>query len=340
MSPSRRAFLTGTAAAALLAACARDGEPTAAAPAVPGFPLSVTHVYGETVIPAPPQRVVSAGFSEQDAILACGVVPVGIREWFGRQPSATFPWAQPALRGATPEVLGVNGTLQPERIAALRPDVILAPLGGITAEEYAVLSRIAPTVAHAPDVPEYGTPWAELTRSVGRILGRTAEAEAAVARVQGQLSAVRAAHPEFAGRSGVAAWDFGTRVGAYGPTQDPRGRLIGELGFTYPTALAELFAQDAQFFGEVSRERLTLLDADVVVWVVYREPGQQGVAGIETDPAYRALRVGREGRHVFLRDTDEVGAAFSFASVLSLPVVLDRLVPRIAAALDGDPATT
>lgn len=235
-------------------------------------------------------------------------------------------------------MIGLGEGLEFEKIAALRPDLVLAPLGGILEADYPILSGIAPTVAHAADVPEYGTPWQEVTRTVGRVLGRTERAEAAVAVTERQFAQTVAAHPEFAGRTAIAAYDFGTTVGVYGSPQDPRGRFLTDLGFTVPPALARL-VENAQFFGEISREQRSLLDADVVVWVVYRETGQEGVAGIETDPVYRSLRVSREGRDIFLRDDDTVVAAFSFSSVLSLPVVLDGLVPRIAAALDGDPAT-
>ncbi len=36
---------------------------------------------------------------------------------------------------------------------------------------------------------------------------------------------------------------------------------------------------------------------------------------------------------------DPLGGATSFVSVLSLPFLIDELVPRLAAAVDGDPAT-
>lgn len=334
---SRRRFLAGAAAVGLLTSCSSDtGRPTTTSGG--GFPLMVEHAFGSTVIPAEPQRVVTVGYSEQDTVLALGVIPVGIREWFGKQPSATYEWARDELGDATPEVLGLGDGLEFERIAALRPDLILAPLGGIGEADYPTLSRIAPTVAHPADVPEYGTPWPELTRSVGRMLGQPDRAEAAVAAVQAQFAEVRAAHPEFVGRTAIAAYDFGTTLGVYGSTQDPRGRFLVDLGFTFPPALADLF-QAAEFFGEISREQLALLEADVIVWVVYREAGQEGLAGIAADPVYQTLRVSREGRHVFLDDNETFNAAFSFSSVLSLPVVLDGLVPRIAAAIDGNPHT-
>src|SRR5690606_23253679 len=57
---------------------------------------------------------------------------------------------------------------------------------------------------------------------------------------------------------------------------------------------------------------------------------------------YQALPVHTEGREVLLSSYDElaIGGATSFVSVLSLPYLLDNLVPMLVAALDGDPATT
>jgi len=42
---------------------------------------------------------------------------------------------------------------------------------------------------------------------------------------------------------------------------------------------------------------------------------------------------------VFLNENDTLGKAFSFVTPLSIPYLLDGLVPQLAAAVDGDPAT-
>lgn len=42
---------------------------------------------------------------------------------------------------------------------------------------------------------------------------------------------------------------------------------------------------------------------------------------------------------MFVGSSGVLGGMLSFSSVLSMPVVLDQLVPRLAAAVDGDPAT-
>ncbi len=47
----------------------------------------------------------------------------------------------------------------------------------------------------------------------------------------------------------------------------------------------------------------------------------------------------KQGRDVFLAQDDLLQAAYGVNTLLSLPTVLDQLVPRLAAAVDGDPAT-
>src|SRR5262245_5354376 len=52
------------------------------------FPVTITHKYGQTTIDATPARVISVGFVDQDTILALGVTPVAVRDWYGDQPYA------------------------------------------------------------------------------------------------------------------------------------------------------------------------------------------------------------------------------------------------------------
>ena len=64
--------------------------------------MTITHVFGETTIPEPPKRVVSAGFTGQDDLLALGVVPVAVTNWFGDQPFGVWPWALSKLGTPNP----------------------------------------------------------------------------------------------------------------------------------------------------------------------------------------------------------------------------------------------
>ena len=139
-------------AAALVAAL------TIGTAAAQDFPVTVTHEFGETTIPAKPERIVSVGLHEQDFLYALGIAPVGVHEWWGDYPYATWPWAEAAREavGATPEVL-MGFEINIEWVAAQRPDLIVASYyGDLSQETYDLLSQIAPTITAPPGYPSLG----------------------------------------------------------------------------------------------------------------------------------------------------------------------------------------
>ena len=328
------------AGALALGACGGDDGGTAAADSPPtedrseAFPVTIEHTYGETTIEAPPERIVTVGLTEQDALLALGIVPVGTTEWFGEHPGAVWPWATDeldALDAETPVVVGDGTAVNYEMVAAQRPDLILAVYAGLTPDDYDKLAAIAPTVAQPDAYVEYGVPWEELTRTVGAAVGLPDEADALVAEVEAEFAAVVADHPEFDGASSVMATPYeGTFV--YGP-EDARGRFLTALGFELPPDLVEVTGEE--YGGNVSAERADLLDVDAIVWLD-AEDGDGPLGG----PLYETFAVHQEAREVFLDSFDDpLGGATSFVSVLSLPYLLEGLVPMLSAAVDGDPAT-
>ncbi len=296
------------------------------------FPVTVTHKFGETVIDAEPVRVVSLGYSDHDSILAVGVTPIAARFWFGDDTNVVGPWAEPFLTGDAPEVLNFL-ELDFEAITALRPDLIIAVYSGITETDYALLSQIAPTVAQSGDYIDYGMPWAETTLLIGQALGRTAEAEAAVAAVEQLYDDAQAAHPEFVGATGIVAAGSADGSVALFAGDDPRTQVMTALGFVIPDEIMALFGDS--FYLPISPEQVNLLaDLDVVVWtqVDYASP-----EAIRNNPLYQQTQNFQEGRFVISQgDTD---TAYNWATVLSLPATLDVLIPHIAAAIDGDPDT-
>ena len=85
-------------------------------------PATVTHEYGETTLEQAPERVVSLGYTDQDAILALGTVPVAIREFTGNQLLGDLAVGRGRLKGEQPEVLPAD-EVAPEAVAALEPDL-------------------------------------------------------------------------------------------------------------------------------------------------------------------------------------------------------------------------
>jgi iron complex transport system substrate-binding protein len=315
-----RRLLIGFAAAVLVAGCASGAAPEAAAPAT----ITVPHKFGETMVPAQPQRVVSLGYTEQDAILAFGVVPVAVRYAFGSRDDAIFPWANATAGDARPEILP-REEIDFEKIAALRPDLIMAVTAGLDQQQYDTLSRIAPTVVQPAEYVDFGTPWQVQTRVTGQALGQPERAEELVAQVEARFAEVKAAHPELAGRTLALSGPMYEGAYPFHATDDTRTRFFGALGMVVPPEL-DAAAGDS-FYGTVSRENASMLNADVLIW---QAGSPQERAEIETDPILAALPVVREGRALFMDGTDY--DALQFSSALSLPYLLDQFVPRLAAA--------
>jgi len=295
------------------------------------FPVTIEHRFGSTTLESAPQRVVSIGLIEQDALLALGTVPVATREWYGERPGAIFEWAEPLLGDAElPQRMAYE--LDFELIAALEPDVIIGLYSGTTQEEYGILSKIAPTVAQPEEYVDWGIPWQELTVAVGQILGKQAAAEQLVGKVEQSFGTAQQEHPEFVGATGAVASPFGLPENYYVySSQDGRGRLMERLGFDVPEIVDELAGEE--YGATISIEQLDIIaDLDVLVWVA----GEDALADIQL---YQSLPVVQEGRVLYFGEDSPVYDAMNFSTVLSLPFALERLVPALAAAIDGDPST-
>lgn len=322
---------TSTAVSTTVATSTTAAAPNTNTPADGQFPATIEHAYGSTTIESQPERVLSVGFNEHDFVLALGVVPVGLREWYGEQPNGVWPWAQKLLAGAEPEVLS-SGDLNFEQIAALQPDVIVGVWSGMTEEDYALLSKIAPTVSHGPGHDQYGTPWQEQTRMIGAAIGRAGTAEEVVERVEGVIATTAAAHPEWQGKTAAVGFYYEGKPGVYRPT-DPRSRLLTDLGFTVPEKFAEV--PDGAFSWSTSPEDLSALELDALVWV-----GTSDMNAKEFDealPTRKNLQLVKEGREIFTNEL--LISAFSHSSPLSLVAAVEQLTPQLVAALDGDPST-
>jgi iron complex transport system substrate-binding protein len=337
---SRRTFggVAAAAALALVAACASSDAdtttPEAGASAEAAFPVSLENKYGTTEITKAPERVVVVGLTEQDSLLALGVVPVATTKWFADNPGEIFPWAKDKLGSSpVPQTLTNTDGIQFEKVAALKPDLIVGMYSGLTKEDYATLSKIAPTIAQSKGTNDFGAAWDDVTLTLGKAVGKPAEAEKVVADLNARFADVIARNPGFKGATGLMAMNYeGSFV--YGP-QDPRSRLLTSLGFTLPDDLAEVTGD--QFGVNISKERTDLLDTDVLVWLV--TDYDKDKKAVQDNPLYAALDVKKEGRDVFLADGEPLYEATSFNSVLSIPFLLDKLVPELAQAIDGDPAT-
>ena len=316
------AVTAGLLAATTATACASSEDdaaaPAASGPAAAAFPVSIAHKFGSTTIEKQPKRVVTVGWNDQDPVLALGVVPVSTREWFTEYPN--YPWVKEALGGKP--ITTFSAELNFEAIIKQQPDLILAIYETINKETYDKLSQIAPTVIQSADYADEQTPWDVQTLTTGKALGKSAEAQALVAKVNAKIDEARAANPQFAGKTLVV--DFGPEKGQHWliPAKDPRRALFDALGFA-----AQKESED------VSEERLDLLDRDVLF--VNGATKKDMLAS----PAFNRLKVATEDRTLYTSFSTPLGGALAYSGPNALLYALDVLVPQLKNATDGDAAT-
>jgi len=328
---SRRGLLTGAlgaAAAGLLAACGDDDSgdtPAGGASTAMGgqFPATVTHQFGTTTVDEAPVAVVSLGWADADALLALGVVPVGILDWFQAWPVGVGPWAQPKLNGAKPTVLK-GPEINFDAVAALRPDLVTFTKSDNVKATWDQLEKLAPTLSGPKGTQPYGTTLKDQTVMIAEALGRKAEGEKLVADNDKALAGAKAANPDFAGKSVVVAAAFGGQYGAY-TRGDGRVQFMEAIGFQNSAKIEALKPQN--FYAEISKERVALLDADLTV--VF---GIGAGAELKKDTVLNSIPSAKAGRLLIIDDADLVNA-FSTNSVLSTPYTLEKFVPMVKDAL-------
>lgn len=321
----------------LLAGCGSDSAdeksddaPTAAAGA---FPVTVEHAFGSTKIAKAPRRVVSVGYTDDQDILALGIKPVGMVDQYpnpaGKSPDVNtqWPWAKDKWGDARPEVIMNNGDTGPnyEKIASLRPDLIVAVYSEIDQAAYDKLSKIAPTVARTKGEKEpFSAPWQDNAVHIAKALGKEAEGKKMVQGIQDKLDAAKKAHPEFANQKAVALSWYKDSVAAFTST-DVRGRLVTGSGFGYQTEIDKIAG--GNFSTQLSPERIDLIDVDRIFVI----NDKADTDALKKFKLFANLPAVKKGNVSYLLDSEgpAVGAAMSQGTLLSMPYAIDELVKSV-----------
>ncbi|TDH39309.1 iron-siderophore ABC transporter substrate-binding protein [Pseudohoeflea suaedae] len=331
--PRLSRFLAPVLTGLLLALSASRG---AQAEGMDAYPLTITHAFGTTTINSKPERVATVAWANHEVPLALGVVPVGMaRANFGDDDGdGILPWNRERLDelgGATPVLFDEGDGIDFEAVAATRPDVILAAYSGLSRSDYETLSRIAPVVAF-PEAP-WSTDWRATIRldSVG--MGMAAEGEALIARIEGEIAAEVAKHPQLAGKSAMFVTHLDTTdlstVNFY-TTHDARVRFFGDLGLVVPKSVAEA-SDEGRFAGSTSAERIDAFD-DVDILVTYG--GAELMAAMKANPLFAHMPAVSNDAVVLLGN-NALGTAAN-PTPLSISWVLGDYVAELAGAAGKD----
>ncbi|MDT5199349.1 MAG: iron complex transport system substrate-binding protein [Mycobacterium sp.] len=317
---NRRRFLRAGAAAGLLvlatpAACSSQKPP----PATGGGPVTITHVFGETTIPEPPKRVVSAGFTGQDDLLALGVVPVAVTNWFGDQPFGVWPWAQPKLGNTKPVVLNLDNGIQVQRIATLKPDLIVATDAGLDQDTYQKLTAIAPTLPQS-DGDAFFEPWKDQATAIGQAVFQLGQIKSLVNGVDKSFAAIADKYPQFKNKRAVLLQGKLHQDNVVATT-GWRTEFLTQMGLAIAESITSLAVDQQRAFIPRDKVKSVLGAADLLVWTTESDQDQ---AELVANPDVAALG----SRSVFT--TKDQAGAIAYASPLSYPLVADQLPALIA----------
>lgn len=333
------AFAAVTVAALSLAACAAapSGSDSAGGNASDGkaggaFPVTVEHVYGETTIESQPSKVATISWGSADAAVALGVVPVSIgKSTFGADADGYLPWLVEAVEKdgkQLPALHDETDGVPYEALSDLGVDLILGTNSGMSEQEYATLSKIAPTVAYLKT--PWGTPWRDGTRMVGEALGKPAEAEQLIADTEQLMADEMAKYPAVAGKTGMIIWvdakDPG-KVQVY-TANDTRVKYLEDLGLKTAPSIEKLSEGSAAFVETVSAEEADKLDADIALVFVQ---GGGDLSTLQNDPLLNKIPAVASGALVYM-DDDARLMAISSPTVLSIPWELPNYAKQLGEA--------
>lgn len=303
------------------------------------FPVTIEHALGTTTIEEEPTRVVAVGYAEADYPLSLGVVPVGADkiEYAGNE-NGSSDWFDDALAeidGAEqPTRFSTTDGVPVDEIVKLQPDLVTATQSGMTQEEYDKLTDAGIPVVAYPNAP-YNTTWQESLEMVGEALGRSDLADELKAETEQVIADTAAEFPQLAGKTFTFAGPNADPSSFYVYTSmDNRPRLLAELGMVN-SPLVEERSEPGQFLFNVSAERTAQLDADVFLTYATSEANVKELA---EDPLFQQIPAVADNRWYATVDlTEAIG--LSAPSPLSIPIGMERYIPKVAAAVDGEGST-
>ena len=341
MRVSRLLTLAGVALLAIpLTACSSGGGGSvgdAASATVSGeFPVTIEHAFGTTIVPERPERVATVAWANHEVPLALGVVPVGMSKatWGDDDGDGVLPWVEDQLDelGAqTPALFDETDGIDFEAVAATDPDVILAAYSGLTEEEYATLSKIAPVVAY-PEVA-WGTTVQQMIELNAAALGLADEGDELIGSLDGAVQTALAAHPKMQDTKFLFSYIDPANLSQIGfyTSHDTRPGFLADLGLPLPDAVVAESQQTDAFYAEISAEQADRL-ADVDVLVTYGDPEGNLVEQLQADPLMSQIPAVAAGRVVVLAESTPLAASAN-PSPLSIQWGIDRYFDALAAAI-------
>ncbi|MCB0978228.1 MAG: iron-siderophore ABC transporter substrate-binding protein [Acidimicrobiales bacterium] len=282
---------------------------------------------GSTTVTRRPERVVALGLADQDIALALGVTPVAIIE-NPHSDDRRYPWtSDPELDDAVILPFEI-GTASIEQIVALKPDLILATTISADASLYQRYKDAGVPIL-APPQGAVTASWQDLTRTIGKALGRSNEAEAVISDTEDLVSRTRASLSGIKGRTvAVAVASTSSKVRVVNKPTDTAAKFLADLGLALPERLTKLDGAGGVGAVDIGLEQLDLLDADILILA----SNQGAREDLERSPLFARLPAVKAGTYLPYDNTTATG--LRVPTPLSIPHVIGVLKPTLERAAD------
>ncbi|MEU9971427.1 ABC transporter substrate-binding protein [Streptomyces sp. NPDC051014] len=251
-----RPAVAATALALALTACGSSDSGSTDARTAATRVVATAH--GKVTVPVRPLRIVSVHSWSTESLFDLGLRPVGVENSGANYvpPRYLKNW-----KAAAKVTTGAD--LDYEKIASLKPDLIVGVDVPYLSKAYAKLSAIAPTAFASFDET---ADWTKYPDDTARFVNRPTQLNALKQTYEKRLAAVR---EKYAGTPADDTWDVvqgGFDSGNYWiyGSASPVGNILGKLGVRFASATASVAAGATK---SVSYERADLLDdADYVIY--------------------------------------------------------------------------
>lgn len=276
----------------VLSACGNTNEDTTkketeAAPEAVATNYSVEHAMGTTELPATPERVVILTNEGTEALLALGVKPVGAVNSWDQDP--WYEHISAEMDGV--EVVGDETEVNIERIASLKPDLII---GNKIRQEalYDQLKAIAPTIFSE----NLAGDWRINFELYAKALNAVEKGQKVMAEYDTKVEELKATLGDKINQE-ISVVRFSSRPTRIYYTDSFSGVVFNQIGFKRAAHQAKLFTEDnkmGKFAVEVDKELIPEMDADVLFYFTYAD----SIAIEEEwtkDPLWQNLTVVKEG---------------------------------------------
>ncbi|RAJ45599.1 ABC-type Fe3+-hydroxamate transport system substrate-binding protein [Kitasatospora sp. SolWspMP-SS2h] len=310
---SRTARALAAAAAVALAATAcgssgdggsKDAAPSGGAVNSAG-PVTVEATNGKITVPADVKRIVSISYAT-GALLDLGVQPVGTSTIDENNPMELLPSQTEAAKKIEPIGSGIEINI--EKVASLRPDLIIVE--GATAFDWGVskLEGIAPTLYFGIDKP---VDLLNAQEKIATAVGKQAEFKKLKSDYDAKAAKIKTT---YADKLNSTKWTIASSYGGGEFLVDTAtswvGRVLNDAGAKFSQASADTTDHEVTY----SVEKLDVLaDADIILIPRTAATGEvpQDTKDLDKQPSWQNLKAVKAGKVVPLTyaTTDRYGTS-------------------------------